>query len=71
VVEVWTPNSTLQQGSCKYVGGNSTHDWEGRTFGPRPGGSLWNGMVAPFVNFTLQGALWYQVQCTVAQCSTL
>ena len=24
-------------------------------------GALWNGMVAPFINSTIFGALWYQV----------
>ena len=28
----------------------------------KPGdGSLWNGMVLPFLNMTIKGVLWYQV----------
>jgi sialate O-acetylesterase len=28
---------------------------------PNPdNGALWNGMVAPFINYTIFGALWYQ-----------
>jgi hypothetical protein len=60
VVEVWTPNATLRQGKCSYVDGNATADYAGNSFGPRPGGSLYTGMVAPLVNYTIFGALWYQ-----------
>ena len=62
VVEVWTPNATLQRAACAYPGGNATHDWSGQPFGPRAGGSLFNGMVAPYVHFSIRGALWYQVR---------
>jgi hypothetical protein len=58
VVEVWTPNATLQRAACSYVGGNATVDSHGRGFGPRPGGSLYTGMIAPLVNYTIYGALW-------------
>eukprot|EP01051_Picozoa_sp_SAG22_P008349 SAG22_NODE_631_length_8376_cov_43.396037_6_plen_525_part_00 len=61
VVEVWTPNATLVEGTCKYVDGNATADFEGKGFGPRPGGSLWTGMIAPYLNYSIFGALWYQV----------
>lgn len=60
VVEVWTPNATLHQGKCSYVDGNTTADYAGTSFGPRPGGSLWTGMIAPLVNYTIFGAIWYQ-----------
>ena len=31
-------------------------------------GALWNGMVAPFINSTIFGALWYQVRCCYHHC---
>ena len=58
VVEVWTPNATLTKGECKYVDGNATADFAGQGFSSRPGGSLFTGMIAPFVNYAIKGAVW-------------
>ena len=57
-MEVWTPNATLTKGECKYVDGNATADFAGQGFSSRPGGSLFTGMIAPFVNYAIKGAVW-------------
>merc|ERR1719387_2602110 len=49
-IEAWTPDSAL--GKCKNANLNAD--------GQSPPGRLFNGMVAPFVNTTLAGWLWYQ-----------
>ena len=59
MVEVWTPNATLRQGNCAYVDGNATADYAGNSIGPS-GGTLYTGMIAPLVNYTIFGAIWYQ-----------
>ena len=51
-------NVSFSTAACKYVDGNATTDSTGRGFGPRPGGSLYTGMIAPVVNYTIFGALW-------------
>jgi hypothetical protein len=40
------------------TGGTHTPSWPD---GGQPWGGLYNGMVQPFLNMTIKGALWYQV----------
>ena len=49
-IEAWTPDQAL--GLCKNESLNAN--------GQAPPGRLFNGMVAPFVNISLKGFLWYQ-----------
>lgn len=49
-IEAWTPDQAL--GLCKNESLNAN--------GQAPPGRLFNGMVAPFVNTSLTGFLWYQ-----------
>jgi hypothetical protein len=49
-IEAWTPDSAL--GLCKNESLNAN--------GQAPPGRLFNGMVAPFVNMSISGCLWYQ-----------
>jgi hypothetical protein len=56
----WIKNSS---GACRNASGTGPQKTSGG--GGPDFGALWNGMVAPFINSTIFGALWYQV------CSTL
>lgn len=49
-IEAWTPDSAL--GKCQNESLNAN--------GQAPPGRLFNGMVAPFVNTSVAGFLWYQ-----------
>ena len=61
VVEVWTNNaSATERSPCKYVDGNATHDSHGRPPSGRPSGSLFNGMILPYTNYSIRGAVWYR-----------
>jgi hypothetical protein len=53
-IEAWMPDAAL--GECVA----SSENLQGT--GQSPPGRLFNGQVAPFVNFTLSGFLWYQVR---------
>ena len=50
-IEAWTPNTGL--GKCRNESLNAN--------GQAPPARFFNGMVAPFVNFSLAGFVWYQV----------
>ena len=54
-IEAWTPDSAL--GKCKNESLNAD--------GQAPPGRLFNGMVAPFVNTSLAGFLWYLLRATL------
>eukprot|EP00039_Didymoeca_costata_P005967 m.86252 g.86252 ORF g.86252 m.86252 type:complete len:759 (+) comp13049_c1_seq1:108-2384(+) len=49
-IEAWMPDSALAE--CKNESLNSN--------GQSPPARLFNGMIAPFVNYSVQGFLWYQ-----------
>ena len=53
-IEMWTPNATLYDSCTNTTGGppDQRDDYAN--------GALFNGMVAPFVNYSLAGFLWYQ-----------
>ena len=55
-IEAWMPDGAL--GVC------ANESLAGK--GQSPPGRLYNGMVAPFVNFTVSGWLWYQVSLQMA-----
>lgn len=67
MVEHWQPNSTLNAGVCKNSSGGSYAEWQNKRYDIDSGG-LYNGMVRPFVNMTIKGALWYQGENNVFQC---
>jgi sialate O-acetylesterase len=54
-IESWLRNDTIAE--CR----NATGGAVGTKGGARLNGAIYNGMVAPFVNTTIFGALWYQV----------
>lgn len=55
-IQSWVVNGTLEK-ECTRNG--TAPPGKGHT---KPGdGSLWNGMVLPFLNMTIKGVLWYQV----------
>jgi hypothetical protein len=62
-IDDWLKNSTISR--CKNASGGVEPNRQG---GDRHGsgsvypnnGALWNGMIAPFINMTIGGALWYQ-----------
>ena len=60
-IEQWIPQrniSDCQQQMC----GNPKGGLDGmQTINPQVCGSLYNGHIAPFVNLTITGAVWYQV----------
>ena len=53
----WIKNSS---GACQNASGTGPQKTGGG--GGPDFGALWNGMVAPFINSTIFGALWYQVR---------
>jgi len=65
MVENWQPNATLKATACRNA--------SGAPYSPEHGfleaGALWNGMVLPFVNMTIKGALWYQGENNIFQCA--
>ena len=50
MIQLWQPNSTIS--ACR----NAT----GGPVSQNDNGALYNGMIAPFLNMTIFGALWYQ-----------
>lgn len=67
MVEHWQPNSTLNAGVCKNNSGGAYAPWQNGRWDIDSGG-LYNGMVRPFLNMTIRGALWYQGENNVFQC---
>ena len=59
----WIKNSS---GACKNASGTGPQKTSGG--GGPDFGALWNGMVAPFINSTIYGALWYQGENNVHDC---
>ena len=56
MVEMWQPNRTLNAQVCKNDTGGDWAPWQlGRW--DIGGGGLFNGMVLPYVNMTIKGAL--------------
>lgn len=81
MVEMWTPNATLLKpagggggggaggggGGCKNASGSpwspsQLHRWD------ISAAALYQGMVAPFINTTIVGAVWYQGENNLFQC---
>eukprot|EP00928_Gymnodinium_smaydae_P062080 TRINITY_DN46016_c0_g1_i1.p1 TRINITY_DN46016_c0_g1~~TRINITY_DN46016_c0_g1_i1.p1 ORF type:complete len:801 (-),score=129.37 TRINITY_DN46016_c0_g1_i1:4-2379(-) len=67
MVEHWQPNASLNAGACRSASGepyspSQLQRWD------IDAGALWNGMVLPFVNMTIKGALWYQGENNIFQC---
>ena len=67
-IEDWQRNDTIA--NCKNASGTGPVANRGRAAGKTypDNGALWNGMVAPFVNYTIFGALWYQGENNVHDC---
>lgn len=61
-IELWLRNDTIAE--CKNASGGIVDTKDGK----RNNGALWNGMVAPFINYTIFGALWYQGENNVYEC---
>lgn len=67
-IDDWLRNDTVA--ACKNASGAPEPNRPGAAKGavyPDNGG-LWNGMVAPFINYTIKGALWYQGENNVHEC---
>ena len=56
----WLRNDTIP--NCKNATGGALTP---ASTGLKTPGALWNGMVAPFVNYSIFGALWYQGEVSV------
>jgi len=67
MVEHWQPNATLNSGVCKNSSGYDYSPWQNKRW-DIDSGALWNGMILPFVNMSIKGALWYQGENNVFQC---
>lgn len=52
-IETWQPNATINVNCKNATGGTIVNRAQGN-------GALLNGMVAPYVNSTIKGAVWYQ-----------
>ena len=61
-IQVWLRNDTVA--NCKNTSGfpeqNRCRGKDCAKNGFNNNGVLWNGMTAPFINYTIFGALWYQ-----------
>lgn len=62
-IRYWSSNPALE--ACEPPGGTSTGTAEPATVAAAAaavpaGGSLWNGMIAPLLPYTMRGAIWYQ-----------
>ena len=73
-IDDWIRNTSVA--ACFNASGQKEPNRQGGD-GPDPHGSgsvypnngaLWNGMVAPFINMTIYGALWYQGENNVYEC---
>eukprot|EP01047_Picozoa_sp_COSAG01_P004770 COSAG01_NODE_159_length_23702_cov_119.507585_5_plen_73_part_00 len=62
MVEHWQPNASLNAAVCKNASGGAYAPWQNGRW-DIDSGALYNGMVRPFLNMTIKGALWYQVHC--------
>ena len=60
MVEHWQSNASLNSGVCKNASGGAYEPWQNGRW-DIDSGRLFNGMVRPFLNMTIKGALWYQV----------
>jgi len=61
IIQQWSENSTL---TCKNAtGGSAVYQRSNR-----PDGSIFNAMVLPFVNMTIEAALWYQGENNILEC---
>lgn len=69
-IQVWLKNDTVA--NCKNSSGfpeqNRCRGHNCAKNGFNNNGVLWNGMTAPFVNYTIFGALWYQGENNVYEC---
>ncbi len=57
MAEHWTPVSKLNTDSILQKAGNNIPPHQ---YYPAKAGSLYNGMIAPFINYTINGVIWYQ-----------
>lgn len=66
MIEMWMRNETLS--SCKNATGQP---WEPAQMSRWDinAGALYNGMVRPFLNMSIKGALWYQGENNVFECA--
>ena len=67
MVEHWQPNATLNAGVCKNASGLPYAAAQNKRW-DIDSGALFNGMVRPFLNMTITGALWWQGENNVFQC---
>ena len=56
MVEMWQPNATLNAQVCKNATGGPWAPWQLNRW-DIDAGALYNGMVLPYVNMTIKGAL--------------
>ncbi|NME72654.1 sialate O-acetylesterase [Flammeovirga aprica] len=61
-IETWIPKDALQQEQDLWT---SSQKHKPNPWGPVQQGLLYNGMVAPFKDFTISGLLWYQGEANV------
>ncbi len=57
VAEHWTPMKKLNTDSILQYAANN---FPPNAYYPAKAGSLYNGMIAPFTNYTINGVIWYQ-----------
>ena len=62
---MWLPNATLYA-RCRNTTGGPPYQRDDYA-----NGALFNGMVAPWVNYTMKGAIWYQVGRRRVVCAAL
>jgi hypothetical protein len=70
-IDDWIKNTSIS--ACKNASGAPEPNRQGHVKGGSGAvypnnGALWNGMVAPFLNMTIFGALWYQGENNVYEC---
>ena len=65
MIEMWMPNATV--GSCRNASGRAWAPSQMQRW-DIAAGALFNGMVAPLVNTSITGAIWYQGENNVFEC---
>jgi sialate O-acetylesterase len=59
MIQHWVPNSTLNAQACLNSSGGAYAPSQNQRW-DIDSGALFNGMIRPWLQFTIKGALWYQ-----------
>ena len=66
IAEMWLPNATLYGASAGCLNTTGGPPYQRKDYA---NGALYNGMVRPWVNYSVAGVLWYQGENNLFQCA--